>query len=85
MGPAFACLAGAIFGLHFNVVGLALVTILECAIYLAANLLFGDGAKLGHLVVLIVSLQAGYFAGLTGRDVYTDLVARVFPKSIRRV
>ncbi|WP_024516243.1 hypothetical protein [Bradyrhizobium sp. Tv2a-2] len=85
MGLAFACLAGAIFGLHFNVVVLALLTLVEAAIYLAANALFGEGARLGYLSVLIVSLQAGYFAGLTGRDVYTDLIARFFPKSVRRV
>ena len=87
MGAIFACLAGVILGLHFNVLVLVPVTVLGATVYVVASWLFGPGfvVELGHLAILTVSLQAGYFVALTGRDVYAGLIARFSPTPTKRI
>lgn len=87
MGAIFACLAGVVLGLHFSVLVLIPVTVLGAMTYMAASWLFGHGlfVQLGHLAILATSLQAGYFVGLTGREVYTGLIARFRPTTTKRI
>lgn len=71
MGPLLACLGGFALGRRLSVMVLVPATLAAAAVFLAANLLSGRGllSDVGQLAILVVSMQAGYFLGLTSRDV----------------
>jgi len=87
MLPLFSCLAGVVLGLHMNVIALLPVTLFGAMVFVMASWAFGTGpfADLGSLVILIVSVQAGYFLGLTGRVPYASLLSRFSPDASKRI
>jgi hypothetical protein len=80
-----ACLAGVLLGLTFNVFILfpaTIVGILACAFLSQGQVL---GAAIATLLVPAISLQAGYMIGLTGRDTFSQLLARLNIAQSKRV
>jgi hypothetical protein len=69
------CLAGVLLGLTFDVFVLFPVTIALGYAFLSTWQ--GLGAATAAILIPAVSLQAGYMIGLTGRDVFAQLLARL--------
>ena len=82
-----ACIVGVFFGLYFNVLVMLPVCLAGIAIFVLGNLVSGQGfhATLGELVIPFISGQAGYMLGLTGRDVYGQLLARFHAAQSNRI
>ena len=78
-----ACLAGILLGLTFNVFVLFPVTVAGVLAY--AFLGQGLGAATAAILIPAVSLQAGYMIGLTSRDAFAQLLARLNIAQSRRV
>jgi hypothetical protein len=75
---AVACFAGIFFGLFYNflvLIPLSLAAAVTCS---TAAALQGQpfSAALFAIVIPAVGLQGGYMIGLTGRELFTQLVAR---------
>ena len=80
MEPIMACLAGVVLGLHLNVLVMIPVTMLATGLAISYMILFGQSfLSFGYFLALIVVHQAGYFVGLTGRDLYASLRRRLLP------
>jgi hypothetical protein len=79
MLPILACGAGIYIGLHFNILALLPFSILAAGAYLFASwgsgLNFLDSAS--FLFLPMFAVQAGYMLGLTGRDIYGQLLERL--------
>jgi hypothetical protein len=79
MLPLLACIAGIYLGLHFNILVLLPFSILGAGAYFfspwTAGHSFLDSA--GLLVLPMISVQAGYMLGLTARESYGQLRARL--------
>ena len=73
-----ACVGGISLGLYFSVWILLPVSLIGAVIFACTNLAFNFSlfANAGDLLVLLISGQAGYILGLTGRDAYSHLLAR---------
>ena len=79
MLPLLACCAGVYLGLHFNILAL-----LPFSIFGAAAFIFSSWAS-GHslfdsasiLLFPTISVQAGYMLGLTARETYGRVLARL--------
>ena len=77
-----ACLTGVLLGLTFNVFVLFPVTIAGALAYLFLS----QGQGLGAAILIpAVSLQAGYIIGLTGRDAFGQILARLNIAHSKRV
>lgn len=74
-----ACALGIYLGLHFNVLLVVPVTLVGgAAIFVCSSLSGGsllEGAS--ATVFPIIFCQAGYMVGLTARDIYGQLLARL--------
>jgi hypothetical protein len=79
MLPLLVCAAGVLLGLYFNVLVLLPVSLIASTIVIVINVWSGASfyANIGDLLFPIISLQAGYMLGLTGRDTYTQILARL--------
>ena len=78
MLPLLACGAGIYLGLHFNVLILLPISLLGFGAVLFASWSgYGPYDCLGLLFLFFVSAQAGYVIGLTGRDAYGQVLARL--------
>ena len=74
-----ACGAGIFLGLHFNILVLLPLSILGAVAFIflswsSAQSLF-DGA--GILLTPLILVQAGFMLGLTARETYRQLLARL--------
>lgn len=73
-----ACCAGVYLGLHFNILVLLPFSLLGGGAYIfsswASGQSFLDSASI--LLFPMIAVQAGYMLGLTGREVYGQLLAR---------
>lgn len=69
------CVAGIFFGLYYNFFVLIPLTLVTCT---AAALLHGQSMSSALLAIVIpaVGLQGGYMIGLTGRDLFGQLLTR---------
>ncbi len=75
----FACAAGIYLGLHFNI-----LVLLPFSVLGTGALVFSSWSS-GHslwdsataMLVPMISVQAGYMLGLTGREAYVNLLARL--------
>ena len=78
MLPLLACVAGIFLGLYFNVLVLLPISLIGSAIFIVVNLASGliFYANLSDLLFPMISGQAGYMLGLTGRDAYGQIMAR---------
>jgi hypothetical protein len=82
-----ACILGIFLGLYFSVTVLLPASLIGSAIFILINLSAGLSfyANFGYLLLLLVSGQAGYMLGLTGRDTYGHLLARFRPVPSNRI
>jgi hypothetical protein len=79
MLPILACAVGIYLGLHFNILVLVPFVLLGTGAYVA-SVAFAGASLFGSLVFVlfpIISLQAGYVLGLTARESYGQLLARL--------
>jgi hypothetical protein len=79
MLPLLACGAGIYLGLHFNVLILLPLSLLGLATLFIVSWFsaYDPYESLAVMVLFFVSAQAGYMIGLTGRDTYGQLLARL--------
>lgn len=80
-----ACLAGVLLGLTFNVLVLFPVTIAGAFAYAILSQEQGLGAVIAAILIPAIALQAGYMIGLTGRDTFGQLLARLNIAQSKRV
>ena len=80
-----ACLTGVLLGLTFNVFILFPVMIAGILAYAFLSQSQGFGAATAAIVIPAISLQAGYMIGLTGRDTFAQLLARLNIAQSKRV
>lgn len=87
MLPLFVCIVGIFLGLYFNVLILLPVSLIGSAIFFLVNWSSGLGfhANLGDLLFPLISGQAGYMLGLTGRDTYGHILARFHATQSNRI
>jgi hypothetical protein len=80
-------IVGAAIGLSCNVFVLLMVTMLAAFATSLGSLWNGlsVAATLGSAVVVWACLQGGYMIGLTARDVFSQLVARLKGTQLRRI
>jgi hypothetical protein len=81
------CIAGFFLGLYFRVLVLLPATLIGSAIFVFANSSSGLGfySSLGDLLLLLISGQASYMLGLTGRDAYGHILARFHAVQSNRI
>jgi hypothetical protein len=87
MVPLLACFAGIFLGLNFKVLVLLPICLIGCTIFIFVNLSSGvsAGATMGDLLVAFISLQGGYMLGLTSRDAYGNILARLHAIQSNRI
>jgi hypothetical protein len=81
------CMAGVFFGLYYNFFVLIPLTFVAAATCSSAALLHGQSISSALLAIVIpaVGLQGGYMIGLTGRDLFDQLLARFSGVESKRV
>ena len=81
-----ACGAGIYLGLHFNILTLLPFSVLAAATYFSSFWLSGQSA-IGNadLLIALVAVQGGYMLGLTGREPYQQVLARLNISPSKRV
>jgi len=79
MLPILACGAGIYVGLHFNVLALLPLSVLGAGAYIVSAWANGQGLMdgLAAVVLPIITVQLGYFLGLTTRPAYLHLRSRL--------
>jgi hypothetical protein len=80
-----ACLAGILLGLTFNVLALVPVIIAGTTVYAILSQDQGLGVTMAGALISAISLQAGYMIGLTGRDTFGQVLARLNIAQSKRV
>ena len=81
----FACFAGIMLGLIFNVAILLPVILVGATAYAAASSGQNPVAIVLAIVILTVSVQAGYVIGLTCRDLFAQILVRLNIVQSKRV
>jgi hypothetical protein len=79
MLPILACGAGIYVGLHFNILALLPLSVLGAGAYIVSAWANGQGMLDGLAAVALpmITVQAGYFLGLTTRPAYLQLRSRL--------
>jgi hypothetical protein len=87
MLPLFACGAGLYLGLYFNILVLLPFSMLGAGAYIFSSWASGQGFldSAGVLLFPAISIQAGYMIGLTARETYGQLLARLNIGQSRRI
>ena len=87
MLPLFVCIAGIFLGLYFNVLALLLVCLIGTTIFVLISLSFGLSIYFGFpdLLFPLILGQAGYMLGLTARDAYGHILARLHAAQSNRI
>jgi hypothetical protein len=80
-----ACIVGVLIGLTLNVFVLLPVILVGIAAYSCVAQGEGLGDMSAAIVVSTVSLQTGYFIGLTSREMVAQLLARLNIAQSRRI
>ena len=82
-----ACGAGVYLGLHFNVLGLLPFSLLWVGVFIFLSWSSDQGLfdRAGFLLVPLISIQAGFMLGLTARETYGQLLARLNIGQSKRV
>lgn len=80
-----ASLVGIFIGLNFNAVVLIPLFLFGVVTYAALSIEHGFGATSLAIVVAAVSVQGGYMIGLTGRDLFAQILARLNIVQSKRV
>jgi hypothetical protein len=81
-----ACGAGIYLGLHFNILSLLPLSVLAAGIYillfwLSGQSVFGNA----DLLLAFVAIQGGYMLGLTAREPYEQVLARLNISPSKRI
>jgi nitric oxide reductase large subunit len=79
MLPLLACGVGVYLGLHFNILVLLPFSVLGAGAFVFSSWTSGQSFFDSASVLLfpIISVQAGYMLGLTARETYGQLLARL--------
>jgi hypothetical protein len=79
MLPLLACGAGVYLGLHCNIFVVLPFWVLGAGAFIFSSWASGQGFLDGAAVLLlpVISIQAGYVLGLTARETYGQLLARL--------
>lgn len=79
MLPILACGAGIYVGLHFSILALLPLSLLGAGAYIVSSWAAGQSVLDSTMIVLlpVITLQVGYFFGLTTRPAYANLKARL--------
>ena len=87
MLPLLTCGAGIYLGLNFNVLVLLPLSFAGAGALIFASWSSGQGLYESFGVVLfpLISVQAGYMLGLTARDAYGHLLARLNLAQSKRI
>ena len=87
MLPILACGAGVYVGLHFNILALLPLSVLGTGAFIVSAWANGQGLLDGLAAVAlpIITVQVGYFLGLTGRPAYLHLRDRFNIRHSERV
>jgi hypothetical protein len=74
-----ACGAGIYIGRHFGVLALLPFSLLGAGAFVTSSWMSGQAffASSSVLILPLISLQTGYFLGLTSRGAYAQLLARL--------
>jgi hypothetical protein len=82
-----ACGAGIYLGLHFNILVLLPFSILGAGAFIFLSWPSEQSVfdSAGVLLVLLISVQAGFMLGLTARETYRQLLARLNIGLSRRI
>ncbi len=82
-----ACGAGIYLGLHFNILVLLPFSILGAGAYIFSSWSSGQSLldSAGVLLVPLIAVQAGFMVGLTARETYGQLRARLNIRQSRRI
>jgi hypothetical protein len=81
-----ACAFGIYVGLQFNILALLPLSLFGSGVYILTCWSSGVAPlhNMEQLVVPLVTLQLGYFIGLTAREVYRHLLIRLKAEQSRR-
>ena len=81
-----ACGAGIYLGLHFNILSLLAFSALAAGTYISSFWLSGQ-SFFGNadLLIAIVAIQGGYMLGLTAREPYEQVLAKLNISPSKRV
>ena len=87
MLPILACGAGIYVGLHFNILALLPLSVLGAGAYIVSAWANGQGLldSLAVVALPIITVQVGYFLGLTTRPAYLHLRSRLNIRHSERV
>lgn len=87
MLPLLACGAGIYLGLYFNILVLLPFSMLGAGAYIVSSWAAGQSVFDSSLVLLlpIIAIQAGYMIGLTARDAFGQLLARLNTGQSKRI
>ena len=87
MLPILACGAGIYVGLHFNILALLPLSVVGAGAYIVSAWANGQGLLDSIAVALlpILTVQVGYFLGMTGRPAYLHLRSRLNIRHSERV
>jgi nitric oxide reductase large subunit len=79
MLPIVACGAGIYLGLYFNILALLPFTVLGAGAFMVLSSESGQSLfdSTSLLLFPMISVQAGYMLGLTARETYGQLLARL--------
>ena len=82
-----ACCAGIYLGLHFNILVLLPFSILGAGAFIFSSWLSGQSLfdSAAVLLVPLISVQAGFMLGLTARETYGQVLARLNIGQSRRI
>jgi hypothetical protein len=80
-----ASLAGIFIGLNFRVVVLLPLILLGAGAYVVLSVEQGASATALAIVIAAASVQGGYMIGLTGRDLFAQILTRLNIAQSRRV
>jgi hypothetical protein len=87
MLPILACGAGIYVGLHFNILALLPLSFLGAGAYIVSAWANGQGLleSLATVALPVITVQVGYFLGLTSRPAYLHLRSRLNIRHSERV
>jgi nitric oxide reductase large subunit len=81
-----ACGAGIYLGLHFNILSVLPFSVLGVGTYFCSLWLAGQSAVgNANLLIFFVAVQGGYMLGLTVREPYEQVLARLNISPSKRV
>lgn len=82
-----ACGAGIYFGLYFNVLALLPLSFLMAGIIMTSSLAIGHGGheSVSTTALALIASQLGYMLGLSARELYGHLCARLSFGPSRRI